>query len=1096
MKKTFFSLLLFCCPFHPIWAADVAELPMADNFGGSAVGNPASFDLASLNDFTLEVTGTAGQEISIAGGLIKYTPAASGTVRFACKDRTVFVFENKTYKATAAIDMNAADYPDIFGATDNAGGHTGIYDARNLFLNPGFETKEDGAAATADNFLPKDWTGDSFAVSGGSRARYGITDIVATREGNCNMMTHMGKYLAQPVALQSNTLYKLKFRRWAHNAANQKGGKWYAGFGAAIKQYEIFRAEFENADGVTNYTKYDHEFNFYAGDLSGYANKVFSVYPYDKNGATNLPISHYDRMTLVAGVLRTGITGATALSWLAGTAYAPETPGGHYLHLDLNNAGVVTYARLSSTIVTAAGKTDLHVTGATPLSNATVDLQSGDSWLFFDAVKPSVAIAQYLKTKKVTVNGDSIVLRYGDNASNSRQNARIAIYGQGSVIIPYGNASDDAALTVYTQPSFGGTSKSYPIFTRHTSLGAFNNAIRSFKLKRGYMATLANRVDGNGFSKVFIADKNDLEIAIMPKGLEASISFIRVFRWDWNSQKGWCSGGVDLTNSTSYYDWSDGGNSTHTDYNYAMIKQKRNWPGWDSFNNKRNVNHLLGFNEPDHGEQHEDDNGGQPIDVAVAVSQYPFMLQSGLRLGSPAPTNFSWLYNFVTECEKLNYRLDFVAIHSYWYTSMSSWRSQLTAVWNNTRRPIWITEWNNGANWTSHNFPEASGIKRDADFNPVLDSNGNEQTITLPYSQANAEKQMNDIAGIVNIMEEEGTHIERYFLYNWVQDARSLVLGNKLTKAGEWYAANPSKIALQTQYDHQWKLVTTTINYTQSAVDFTEYTFKWQDYNGETAKCYVFERNVGNTGWVRVGDTIPGIRSDAGIIVNGAVAIPEITATDHINASTQYRYKVIGYEGSIATSATVSIIAAPAPASPVVTAEAVSSSWIKLTWNAATNADAYRIYRAQYPDSVYSVIKDLYVQTTYDDNTGLRPNTIYWYKVHGLNNSGESVNATPVRVITKKIGGADGDGGLGITDADAGNDLFISPNPVKAGEALNLHLEAGAAQAASVEIFDSSGKKIGSQTATTPLYAPMSPGIYLVRVIAPAFVRAIKLSVN
>jgi hypothetical protein len=1098
MKKNTVFLLLLICSFYSTAAADVSDLPMLDNFGGSAVGNLAGFNPGSLSDFTLEVSGTAGQEISVAGGLIKYTPAAGGAVRFACKDRTVYIFENKTYIKAVDIDMNAIDYPDIFGAADNATTKTGIYDARNLFLNPGFETKENGAAATSDNFLPKDWTGDNFAVSGGSRARYGISDIAATREGNCNMMTHSGNSLAQPVALQSNTPYKLRFIRWAHNAGNQKGGKWYVGFGAAAKQYEIFQAGFENADGVASYTKYDHEYNFYAGDLNSYAGKVFSVYPYDKNGSANLPLSHYDRMTLVAGSLQAGITGAVSASWRDGTAYAPEVSGGHYMHLDLNNAGVVTCTGLSSSIVTVSGETELHLTGAAPLSNTTIDLQSGDSWLFFDAVKPSAAIEQYLKTKIITINGDSVILRYGDNASGSNQNARIAIYGQGSVIIPYGNASDDDALTVYTQANFGGSSQSYPVYTPQTNLGTFNNAIRSFKLKRGYMVTLANRKDGNGFSKVFIADKNDLEVAVMPKGLEASVSFIRVFRWDWNSQKGWCAGGVEITNATSYYDWSYGGNSTHTDYSYAMIKQKLTWPSWDSFNSKRNVNHLLGLNEPEHPEQHKDDYGEKAIPVSVAIAQYPFMLQSGLRLGSPAPTNFSWLYEFVTECERLNYRLDFVAIHSYWYTSMSSWRSQLTAVWNNAGRPIWVTEWNNGANWTSHNFPNATGPRCDAYGNEVINtSTGVPDTITLPCSPANAAKQMSDIKNIVNIMEEEGTHIERYFLYNWVQDARALVLGDKLTPAGEWYAANPSKIALQSQYDHQWKLVTTAISVAQSAADLTEYTFTWQDYNGETAKGYVFERKAGSAGWVQVGDTIRTANNDESIIVNGAVSIPKITVTDHITATSQYRYRVVGYEGSTASSSVITVTIDAEIPSPAVTAAPLSSSWINLEWNAVDGASSYRIYRAMYPDSVYSVIRDTYKQTSYDDNSGLRPNTIYWYRVHSLNNRGESANTSPVRAITKKIGGADGDGGLtGIADVEAGKGLVLSPNPVKAGEALNLRLDAGEAQAASVEIFDAAGKKISSQAANVPLYAPGSSGIYLVRITAPELIRTIRLLVN
>lgn len=148
-----------------------------------------------------------------------------------------------------------------------------------------------------------------------------------------------------------------------------------------------------------------------------------------------------------------------------------------------------------------------------------------------------------------------------------------------------------------------------------------------------------------------------------------------------------------------------------------------------------------------------------------------------------------------------------------------------------------------------------------------------------------------------------------------------------------------------------------------------------------------------------------------------------------------------------------------------------------------------------YPDSTYSVIEDLYTQAGYDDSTGLKPNTIYWYKVHSLNSSGESANATPVRAITKEVSG----GGLtGITDAEAGKDLLLSPNPVKAGEALNLRWSTNAAygQACFVEIFDAAGKKVSWQTVGVPPYAPNTPGIYFVRVTAPTFRQTIKLLVN
>ena len=43
------------------------------------------------------------------------------------------------------------------------------------------------------------------------------------------------------------------------------------------------------------------------------------------------------------------------------------------------------------------------------------------------------------------------------------------------------------------------------------------------------------------------------------------------------------------------------------------------------------------------------------------------MMESGLRLGTPAiADNLNWLYSFLDECKKRNYRVDYVAVHAYW----------------------------------------------------------------------------------------------------------------------------------------------------------------------------------------------------------------------------------------------------------------------------------------------------------------------------------------------------------------------------------------------------------------------------------------------
>ena len=59
------------------------------------------------------------------------------------------------------------------------------------------------------------------------------------------------------------------------------------------------------------------------------------------------------------------------------------------------------------------------------------------------------------------------------------------------------------------------------------------------------------------------------------------------------------------------------------------------------------------------------------------------------------------------------YRCDFVVIHAYWGTNEAAnaqaWYNRLKAIYDATKRPIWITEWNNGASWTTESWPSNYG---------------------------------------------------------------------------------------------------------------------------------------------------------------------------------------------------------------------------------------------------------------------------------------------------------------------------------------------------------------------------------------------------
>jgi hypothetical protein len=456
--------------------------------------------------------------------------------------------------------------------------------------------------------------------------------------------------------------------------------------------------------------------------------------------------------------------------------------------------------------VVISGKASLHLTATTKtLNNTTVNLVSEDSWLFFDNVRPQVVIDSLLKY--VTVNGSAAVLK---------TNARISIYKHGAVVIPQSSAYKP--FKAYTGQNFTGDSASYSMFTFNNILGTFDNKIRSFKLKRGYMATLATSVDGMGYSRVFIADDKDLEISILPNLLDNAISSIRVLDWEWVTKKGWC--GYDptdlgLVKPTWRYDWSAGGATTST-VEYVPIRQNGGWPAWTDISGKQYVSHVLGFNEPDHTEQSN-------LTVSQALAQWPDMIKTGLRIGSPACTNFSWLYSFMDSCKAKNYRVDYVAVHAYWGgKSPANWYNDLKYIHDRTGRPIWITEWNNGANWTTETWP----------------------TSDKSLSAANAAKQLSDIKAILNVL-DTASFIERYSIYNWVQDCRAMVIGGVITPAGKYYADDKSVMAFNRKME-----VIPTYTYSTPALTIAfvtkKLTISISNPNGDYYTGFILERKLDN----------------------------------------------------------------------------------------------------------------------------------------------------------------------------------------------------------------------------------------------------------
>jgi autotransporter-associated beta strand protein len=415
--------------------------------------------------------------------------------------------------------------------------------------------------------------------------------------------------------------------------------------------------------------------------------------------------------------------------------------------------GVQNYVGLTNTTVIMSNRCELRVTAAaSPLSGCIVNLNSADAYLVLPRIKPSVVVSTYLG--QVRVNGAAAV---------ADSNCRVAEYAMGTIIVPH--APSVQPLTVYSGPHFTGSAMSLSQYVYYrSSLGSMYANISSFKLKRGYIAVMAQTENGTGLSKSYIAQDGDMAVSLLPEQFDDSIRFVYVLPWRWTSKKGIAGNpGNSLLNLQWWYNWNIDQNSTR-DLQYVPIRQTRWWPGLGQNWQTRGANHLLGYNEPDRPDQAN-------MSVADAISGWPDLLGTGLRVGAPAVSDggLGWLYDFIDEADAAGWRVDFVPVHYYRCRNpadpagaASQFYNFLKGIYDRTRRPIWITEWNNGANWTDCGDPT--------------------------YAQQQAA-----IAAMIDILDET-PFVERYALYNWVEDVRAVVTNGVLTPAGIAYRDQQSPV--------------------------------------------------------------------------------------------------------------------------------------------------------------------------------------------------------------------------------------------------------------------------------------------------------------
>ncbi|MEZ5304078.1 MAG: glycosyl hydrolase [Verrucomicrobiales bacterium] len=314
-------------------------------------------------------------------------------------------------------------------------------------------------------------------------------------------------------------------------------------------------------------------------------------------------------------------------------------------------------------------------------------------------------------------------------------------------MLPHGDAF--APLEVFPERYFAGRSKRLSSYTAYGNalLGDTASAFRSFRLKRGYLATFATEENGTGTSRCYVAADGDLEIGRLPSALEDNLHYVRIFPWRWVTKKG-VGGNIEGGMNVGWtYNWNIDRTSA-ADWEYVPIRQSRWWPGLEQDWRWRGATHVLGYNEPDRPDQAN-------LAVGDAIWSWPDVLWPGLRAGAPAVSDggLGWLYDFMDQADAAGLRVDYVPVHyyrCYWNAgdpvgAARQFYDFLKGIYDVVQRPLWVTEWNNGANWTNCGDPTFE-----------------QQALTV---------------GAITDMLDQTPFVERYAIYNWVEDVRRIKWG-------------------------------------------------------------------------------------------------------------------------------------------------------------------------------------------------------------------------------------------------------------------------------------------------------------------------------
>ncbi len=475
---------------------------------------------------------------------------------------------------------------------------------------------------------------------------------------------------------------------------------------------------------------------------------------------------------------------------------------------------------------------DYTITGTDPFTTAgSVDIQNTDhAVLIFRNIKPSLVVKNYLSN--VYINGEAAV---------NGTNCQVKIYAEGSIVMPYDD--DLMPLTCYTEENYGGdsysnyTTGSTGGYMKTLSTTQLNNNIRSFKLKRGYMVTFAMGTSGWGYSRCFIADKEDLEVSSVPAPLNGKISSYRLFEWIDASKKGLANNTSVSDNTqlnTSWcYSFGLGWNMEEdgvADFECVPHHIYEDWPSSSSCGSVTYSAHLKTNNEPGNSS----DDTPQTVDEVLANWQN--LMRTGMRLCSESSHDgsMSHLKAFIDSIDARGWRCDILDLHCYWATSTFNSLSWYISYYGNNR-PTWISEWVWGASWNSNGIFGAS-----SDWDNF-------------ESESNQTANYNGVVPLLEILNNNSL-VERYAYWNSERDCSKVLKNGVLSKLGEYYADMETELAYNSDNEYVPKIVYNepsemTLTYTKKSGLLS---LSWTDPNGDMLDSIVVQHKLPNTStWVK-----------------------------------------------------------------------------------------------------------------------------------------------------------------------------------------------------------------------------------------------------